>query len=364
MPRRYHHYAPEFQVLNVMSTAGASILAVGYVLPLVYLIWSLGYGKRAGPNPWKATGLEWQTASPPPPDNFDVTPDCDRGAVSICEGGERCRLTTQPLAHHFADLEQQHEVAVLGMWIFLATEADGLRRPVHRVCRLPRRISGRVRGGQSRAQHLVRRDQHGRALEQQFDDGPGRSSTQVGRRNVVVMCLALTAFLGTAFLVIKGFEYHGDYVDGLVPGMAFNDQDWLGSEPPLNPGKVKLFLLFYYTMTGLHGIHLIIGIVFMTADDSRLAGPIHAAILRPHRSRRPVLAFCGRGLAFLVALALLDRAALIDEESMNPMTQPRNYVLVFVALLALTAATVGLAYVDLGSGIPLWVWPSLPPRLS
>jgi cytochrome c oxidase subunit 1 len=74
MPRRYHHYKPEYQVLNVMSTAGASILAVGYVMPLVYLIWSLGYGKKAGSNPWKATGLEWQTPSPPPQDNFAVTP--------------------------------------------------------------------------------------------------------------------------------------------------------------------------------------------------------------------------------------------------------------------------------------------------
>jgi cytochrome c oxidase subunit 1 len=75
MPRRYYHYAPEFQVLNVMSTAGASILAVGYVLPLFYLILSLAYGAPSGPNPWGATGLEWQTASPPPPENFDVTPE-------------------------------------------------------------------------------------------------------------------------------------------------------------------------------------------------------------------------------------------------------------------------------------------------
>jgi cytochrome c oxidase subunit 1 len=74
MPRRYHAYPPEFQVLNVMSTAGASILAVGYALPLTYLLWSLRYGKKAGPNPWHATGLEWQTASPPPPDNFPEIP--------------------------------------------------------------------------------------------------------------------------------------------------------------------------------------------------------------------------------------------------------------------------------------------------
>jgi cytochrome c oxidase subunit 1 len=74
MPRRYHVYPPEFQVLNVMSTAGASILAIGYLLPLLYLVWSLRYGAIAGMNPWRAKGLEWQTPSPPPTDNFAVPP--------------------------------------------------------------------------------------------------------------------------------------------------------------------------------------------------------------------------------------------------------------------------------------------------
>jgi cytochrome c oxidase subunit I len=74
MPRRYAAYPEEFQVLNVLSTAGASILGIGYVLPLVYLIWSWKYGKPAGPNPWRATGLEWKTPSPPPQHNFESTP--------------------------------------------------------------------------------------------------------------------------------------------------------------------------------------------------------------------------------------------------------------------------------------------------
>ncbi len=74
MPRRYHAYPPEFQVFHVLSTAGASILGVGYLLPLLYLLWSLKYGRAAGPNPWRATGLEWQTSSPPPKHNFAETP--------------------------------------------------------------------------------------------------------------------------------------------------------------------------------------------------------------------------------------------------------------------------------------------------
>src|SRR5580698_2341628 len=61
LPRRYHAYPPEFQVLNVMSTAGASIMGVGYVLPLFYLVWSLKWGEIAGDNPWDAAGLEWET---------------------------------------------------------------------------------------------------------------------------------------------------------------------------------------------------------------------------------------------------------------------------------------------------------------
>jgi cytochrome c oxidase subunit I len=74
MPRRYHAYPPEFQVLNVLSTAGASVLAVGYVLPMLYFLWSLSYGEKASANPWNAAGLEWMTASPPPTTNFEVTP--------------------------------------------------------------------------------------------------------------------------------------------------------------------------------------------------------------------------------------------------------------------------------------------------
>lgn len=74
MPRRYAAYPDEYQFLHIMSSAGASILGVGYVLPLCYLLWSWKYGRLAGPNPWRAPGLEWQTPTPPPTHNFHVTP--------------------------------------------------------------------------------------------------------------------------------------------------------------------------------------------------------------------------------------------------------------------------------------------------
>ena len=74
MPRRYHAYPPEFQVLNVLSSAGASILGFGYLIPMAYLMWSLRYGQTASANPWGAVGLEWSTTSPPPTENFAETP--------------------------------------------------------------------------------------------------------------------------------------------------------------------------------------------------------------------------------------------------------------------------------------------------
>jgi cytochrome c oxidase subunit 1 len=74
MPRRYHVYPEEFQIFHVLSTAGASILAVGYAFPAFYLVWSLIKGEKAPANPWNATGLEWKVPSPPTTFNFDEIP--------------------------------------------------------------------------------------------------------------------------------------------------------------------------------------------------------------------------------------------------------------------------------------------------
>src|SRR3977135_1864961 len=85
MPRRYYQYPPEFQMLNVLSTAGATILGVGYLFPLFYLIGSLKYGEVASDNPWNAAGLEWKTTSPPPTFNFHEDPVVDFEASNYDE---------------------------------------------------------------------------------------------------------------------------------------------------------------------------------------------------------------------------------------------------------------------------------------
>jgi len=75
MPRRYHSYREEWQFLNILSTSGAMVLGIGFLLPVLYFTYSAVCGRAAGDNPWGAKGLEWEKAtSPPSPHNFEEDP--------------------------------------------------------------------------------------------------------------------------------------------------------------------------------------------------------------------------------------------------------------------------------------------------
>ena len=83
MPRRYHSYPEEWQVLNIMSTAGATVLGAGWLIAIGYFLWSLKWGKIAGPNPWGAKGLEWEAMGRmPSPHNFDEVPEVTEEAYA------------------------------------------------------------------------------------------------------------------------------------------------------------------------------------------------------------------------------------------------------------------------------------------
>lgn len=169
-------------------------------------------------------------------------------------------LDHSPLAHHFRDLDQQHEAATLGMWIFLSTElmVFGALFTGYTVYRAAYHAefaaaSALLHIGIAGINTIV-------LLTSSLTMVLAVHGVRQGRRQLVVRCLIATAVLGTTFLVLKVFEYHGDYRDGLVPGLSFQDQEWLSHDPPLKPGAVKLFLFCYYAMTGLHALHLLIGI--------------------------------------------------------------------------------------------------------
>jgi cytochrome c oxidase subunit 1 len=100
MPRRYYTYAEEFQVLHIMSTAGASVLGFGYIVAAIYLIWSLKRGPLAPPNPWGARGLEWETPSPPPTENFHATPVVTQEAYAYEAPSQTAPVSQGSGGHH------------------------------------------------------------------------------------------------------------------------------------------------------------------------------------------------------------------------------------------------------------------------
>jgi cytochrome c oxidase subunit 3 len=165
------------------------------------------------------------------------------------------------LQHHFEDLGQQHEASILGMWMFLTTEIL---------------FFGGVLGA-----YWVYRLAYGEAfaIAAQLQNRPlGAANTiiliissltmalavreaQLGRRKGVIVFLILTLIFGSAFLGIKAAEYTTHYEEGLFPGAAFH---WTGhhGEAPVNPvllPKVQLFMAFYWILTGLHALHMVIG---------------------------------------------------------------------------------------------------------
>jgi cytochrome c oxidase subunit 3 len=193
------------------------------------------------------------------------------------------------LARHFEDLEQQHEAASMGMWIFLGTELmvfGGLFTgyAVYRAVYPDAFAAGSRQlnvwfGGVNTVVLLTSSLTMALAVH----------AAQVGRRQSLVAYLAVTALLGTAFLVIKGFEYHEDYQEKLVPDKllpkelvpGFDENEWTAESPKKDrrppeklretdpyeaemfPRRVELFLMCYYIMTGLHALHLIIGITIL-----------------------------------------------------------------------------------------------------
>ena len=265
MPRRYAIYPSEFQVLNVMSSAGASILGIGYVIPLIYLIWSMRYGPPAGPNPWGAKGLEWTIQSPPVTENFRDDSGCHRRRVQL---RVRSALVSE-LAH--------------------GAHPPGIRpsvrghRPAAR-CRPPGHV-----GVPGHRNSVLRRDVH--VLHDLSRAAPGRSSPaatcsiiRFGATNTAVLIFSsLTMALairsaqtgkkkGTIifWLILHddpGRDVHRDQaalrVVSRLPGRYHPGRALVLQRRRTRPG-VKMFMCFYFFMTGLHAIHMVVGLGILT----------------------------------------------------------------------------------------------------
>jgi cytochrome c oxidase subunit III len=160
------------------------------------------------------------------------------------------------LAQQFDDIEQQHEAAKFGMWVFLATEVlffGGLflAYTVYRYLypdtfAAASRHTEVILGGVNTAILLFSSTLMALAVR----------ASQLGRRKHLIWLLLATAFCGIIFMAIKGFEYHQDFTDQLVPGAGFRWRE-------ANPSVAEIFFWIYFAMTGLHAIHVTVGICVM-----------------------------------------------------------------------------------------------------
>jgi cytochrome c oxidase subunit III len=170
------------------------------------------------------------------------------------------------LAEQYANLEQQHETAALGMWVFLVTEVLffgvlflglGAYRSLYAEAfeKASEKLNWII-GGINTVVLLVSSLFMVLAVH----------SAKVGNQRALLRYLLLTAALGVAFLCFKAFEYYTDYRDNLIPGWRFEPEEWVrdGMRPADVP-RVQLFLLFYWIMTGTHALHVTIGIAAVLA---------------------------------------------------------------------------------------------------
>lgn len=160
------------------------------------------------------------------------------------------------VAHQFDDAAQQKEASNLGMWAFLATEVlfFGGLFAVYTVYRMLY-YDAFVAGSQE-MDVLLGAINTAVLLASSLTVALGVHAVQRGNNRGLVRFLGATIALGLVFLVIKGFEYSHKYTEGLIPGVRFTFE---------GPDHSELYFILYFVTTGLHALHMIIGIGIMTA---------------------------------------------------------------------------------------------------
>ncbi|HTK94169.1 MAG TPA: cytochrome c oxidase subunit 3 family protein [Terriglobales bacterium] len=175
-------------------------------------------------------------------------------------------VATHPaLQHHFDDMEQQREASSLGMWVFLMTEVmffGGLFLGylVYRTS-----YPGAFAAGSMTLNVTLGAINTAVLIGSSFTMAMAVWSAQMGKRGLLMMFLVLTMVLGTAFLGIKAVEYHEKWETHHVPGKYFQFHEKVpGTDVPADPRNAQIFFFLYFGMTGMHALHMIIGMGIMT----------------------------------------------------------------------------------------------------
>ncbi len=162
------------------------------------------------------------------------------------------------LWHHFDSLDHQADSNLLGMWVFLATELLVFGALFTGYSAYRWRYPAGFEAGSRHLNLLIGGVNTVVLLTSSLTMALAVRAASQGRQALLVRLLLATLFLGSAFLGLKAVEYRQDYLERLVPGLAFDRGAW--QELHVNPNHVQLFLIFYYVMTGIHALHLTIGI--------------------------------------------------------------------------------------------------------
>ncbi|QDV37096.1 cytochrome c oxidase subunit 3 [Tautonia plasticadhaerens] len=159
------------------------------------------------------------------------------------------------LYHHFDDLNQQHESSSLGMWAFLATEVLFFGGVLGAFAIFQTMYAPAMRLASHHLDVMLGAVNTGVLLVSSLAMALAVRAAQLRRDRETIWLLIATIVLGSAFLGVKAYEWIHDYHLGLVPGLGFRLD--------LYPGRQILFWSFYFTLTGIHALHMIIGIVIM-----------------------------------------------------------------------------------------------------
>ena len=325
MPRRYHAYAPEFQVLNVISTAGASVLAVGYALPIFYLalvaeVRTQGRRESVGRG---RSGVDDVVAAA----EGELPRDAGRdvGCVRLPghaqgDGGDAECLTSRsavrrPSAGRRAPRAPSVPPASLRGPRPAARGLDArdvgvphdrdplLRRDLLRVLGLPHHVPRGVGARRVAAEHAARRHQHDRADHQLADDGAGgpQRAARAARSGIVLM-LFLTLIFGSIFLGIKAYEYHEHWQEGLFPGAAWHWNEDPGARAE-GAALHDLLLGDDRPARAAHGHRRRPAAVVHVA---RVARTLRPRVLRPGRDDGPLLALRRHRLDLPLPVPLSD----------------------------------------------------------
>lgn len=162
-----------------------------------------------------------------------------------------------PLAEQFDDLAQQREAATLGIWAFLATEVLFFGALFMSFYMYRTHYHGAFREGSIHLKHWLGCINTAVLLTSSLTVALSVHYAHLGHRRMLVGMLLSTLFLGVVFLIIKGTEYYLEYQEGLVPGLYWRPHEAF-------PAPIKIFFSFYFIMTAIHAIHMLIGLTVFT----------------------------------------------------------------------------------------------------